>query len=405
MGFVKAYSCYATPGALAFGKLGKVPDEVDAYGGLIMAAGALMPNGRLLEPATFVQSLYSNEKWGNAAEVATFLVQAILCLEEKRDVVIIYGVWCHDKDGEDSNLELFYDAKGLMSDPLTRKTIEEMGEGEIVLDTNWPDTVSLKHIDPSILVVPSGCTTGDDPDIKVISAVARQIRYGKQKKKSFLRIEGLPTDGTYTMDALMAILRTPRWLILPDKRLGPSGIAPVQPAFARVPPSAFFQDGKVYLVGAEAGGLSHGATWRDTESGRLRYGVFARSADQGAGHCEMLPCESCRATLPSGLSVDEPPMSIMLQAIDVPLSRLINPVVFASEAAHRLQKLDESSGEVRKLTHVVDESSPGTLYTIMDVATDKTVFEQIKQHHESLNPCAALAQCRALRNEVAPPRP
>jgi len=398
---MKAYSYYATPGARAFGSLGIVPDEVDAYGGLNMAECALMPNGRLLEPATFVQSLYSNQKWGDAPEMDTFLVMAILSYEEKPDVVIIYGVWVHDKDGKDSNLELFYDAKGLMGDPLTRKTIEAMGENELILDTNWPDTIRLSDIDPSILVFPSGCTTGDDPDIKVISAVARQIRYGKKKTKSFLRIEELPTDGSYNMDALVGICRTPGWLKLPEKRLGPSGIAPVQPAFAPVPPGAFYQAGKVFLVGAKAGGLSHGATWRDTESGPLRYGVFARSADQGARCCEMLPCYSCRAPFMSELSVDEPPMAIMLEGIHVRLCDLIDPVVYASEAAHRLQKLDESGGVVRKLTHV--HARLAELETIMDMATDKMVFEQIQQLHLSLHSGAAVAQCRALRNEVAPP--
>ena len=46
-------SFYANPGAKAFGFLGEVPDKVDAYGGMTMAEGAFLPNGRVLEPMTF----------------------------------------------------------------------------------------------------------------------------------------------------------------------------------------------------------------------------------------------------------------------------------------------------------------------------------------------------------------
>jgi hypothetical protein len=86
-----------------------------------MTKRALMPDGHVLEPKTFAQAQYRNDKWGDAAEMATFLVLAILCFEEKPDVVIVYGIWVHDKDGDDSNFSLFYDANGLMSDPLTRQ--------------------------------------------------------------------------------------------------------------------------------------------------------------------------------------------------------------------------------------------------------------------------------------------
>ena len=100
---MRPLSYYATPGARAFGSLGIVPDDVDAYGGLTMAECALMPNGRILEPSTFTQAQYKNNKWGDETEVAVFLVLAILYLEEKPDIVVIYGIWCNDKDGDNSN--------------------------------------------------------------------------------------------------------------------------------------------------------------------------------------------------------------------------------------------------------------------------------------------------------------
>ena len=73
---MRPLSYYATPGARAFGSLGIVPDDVDAYGGLTMAECALMPNGRILEPSTFTQAQYKNNKWGDETEVAVFLVLA-----------------------------------------------------------------------------------------------------------------------------------------------------------------------------------------------------------------------------------------------------------------------------------------------------------------------------------------
>ena len=60
----KALSYYATPGARAIGSLGTIPNEVDAYGGLTMAERALMPDGHVLEPKTFAQAQYRNDKWG-----------------------------------------------------------------------------------------------------------------------------------------------------------------------------------------------------------------------------------------------------------------------------------------------------------------------------------------------------
>ena len=56
---MRPLSYYATPGARAFGSLGIVPDDVDAYGGLTIGEYALMPNGRILETATFTQAQYS----------------------------------------------------------------------------------------------------------------------------------------------------------------------------------------------------------------------------------------------------------------------------------------------------------------------------------------------------------
>jgi len=235
----KALSYYATPGARAIGSLGTIPNEVDAYGGLTMAERAVMPDGRVLEPKTFTQAQYRNAKWGDEVEMATFLVLAILCFEEKPDVVIIYGIWVHDKDGDDSNFSLFYDANGLMRDPLTRQTIQGMGKDRLILDANWPDTIRMTDLDPSILVAPSGQGSMADPDHKVISAVARKITYGGKKTKSFLRVEALPTDHTYTMDALVGLFRKPSWLVFPKRRIGPSGIAPVQQAFAPVLPNAW----------------------------------------------------------------------------------------------------------------------------------------------------------------------
>ena len=154
-----------------------------------MAERALMPDGRVLEPKTFTQAQYRNAKWGDEVEMATFLVLAILCFEEKPDVVIVYGIWVHDKDGDDSNFSLFYDANGLMRDPLTRQTIQGMGKDRLILDANWPDTIRMTDLDPSILVAPSGQGSMRDPDRKVVSAVARQITYGAKKTKSFLRVD------------------------------------------------------------------------------------------------------------------------------------------------------------------------------------------------------------------------
>ena len=130
---MRPLSYYATPGARAFGSLGIVPDDVDAYGGLTMAECALMPNGRILEPSTFTQAQYKNNKWGDETEVAVFLVLAILYLEEKPDVVVIYGIWCNDKDGDNSNFSLFYDSKGLLRDKITRDTLESMPEDQLIL--------------------------------------------------------------------------------------------------------------------------------------------------------------------------------------------------------------------------------------------------------------------------------
>ena len=114
-----------------------------------------------------------------------------------------------------------------------------MGKEYLILDANWPDTIRMTDLDPSILVAPSGQGSMADPDHKVISAVARKITYGGKKTKSFLRVEALPTDHTYTMDALVGLFRKPSWLVFPKRRIGPSGIAPVQQAFAPVLPNAW----------------------------------------------------------------------------------------------------------------------------------------------------------------------
>ena len=160
-----------------------------------------MPNGRILEPATFTQAQYRNQKWDDEPEVTVFLVLAVLYLEEKPDVVIVYGYWCNDKDGENSNFNLFYNTKELLRDKITRDTVEAMPEDELILDVNWPDTIRLPDIDPSVFVVPTSVRPKDtDPDIKVVSAIARQIRYGQKKTKSFVRVEALPTDDTYNME-------------------------------------------------------------------------------------------------------------------------------------------------------------------------------------------------------------
>ena len=106
-----------------------------------------------------------------------------------------------------------------MSDPLTRQTIEGMGKDHLILDANWPDTIRMTDLDPSILVAPSGQGSMGDPDRKVVSAVARKITYGAKETKSFVRVEALPTDHTYSMDALVDLLRKPSWLMFPKRRL------------------------------------------------------------------------------------------------------------------------------------------------------------------------------------------
>ena len=93
-------SYFATPGAEAFGFLGEVPADIDAYGGMTMAEYAILPCGRLLEPLTFTFSEYTNGKWGGAPEVQAFFVLAILYSDEQTDAPIVRGVWASDHDGD-----------------------------------------------------------------------------------------------------------------------------------------------------------------------------------------------------------------------------------------------------------------------------------------------------------------
>jgi hypothetical protein len=153
---------------------------------------------------------------------------------------------------------------------------------------------------------------GSDPDVKVLTAIARQITYGSQKKRSFLRVEPLPGDWTFQMASLVQVLRLPKWLHLPAMRMGPSGIMPAQPAFAPVLADAFFCRDTVFRVGAEAGGLSHGAAFRDSPSGPLRFGVLAGRPVPGAEHCELLPCEEFADIERPDVEEGELPMCIAL---------------------------------------------------------------------------------------------
>jgi hypothetical protein len=100
------------------------------------------------------------------------------------------------------------------------------------------------------------------------------------------------------------------------RRIGPSGIAPVQPAFAPVLPNAFFYKARSPSVGASPGGLSHGATWRESAHSPLRYGVFACGEDGES--CKLLPCKDYADCVVD----DDLPISMSLQteSIDVPAS-------------------------------------------------------------------------------------
>ena len=217
-------SFYATPGASAFGSLGQLPPDHDEFPGLTMAEYVRLPCSRLLEPKTFVHGEFLNNKWGDTPEVQAFLVLAILYEPEKPEAVIVWGFWASDIDGENSSMALSYDLKGIFKgDPLSGETVKKMDDKEQVFDVNWPGKLALNSIDPSIKVhARYAAYHARDVDNVALSAVVHSVKYGK--RKSYVRIEPLPDDDTFTIDMLVDLVPKPAWLKFPDKRCGPSGV-------------------------------------------------------------------------------------------------------------------------------------------------------------------------------------
>jgi len=358
-------SYYATPGARAFGILGQIAEDHDEFPGLTMAEYATLPCGRVIEPKTFVHGEHSNGKWDGESEVQLMLVLAILYNEDMPNQCIVWGMWATDVDGETSHLALWYNLPGIYrSNPISRSTVEGMHDEEKMLGLNWPGKIALRHIDPSVKVVARWSTElTKDLDAVALSAVARSLPYGRGKN-TYVLFEPLPDDDTFNIDAIVAMISMPDWLVLPTARRGPSGVVPFEPSFKPVKADLFMAAGIGYRIGATPGLLSHGAYFLTPTTLRRKLGIFTGTVD--AETVELFVVEQFGWT-----PLDEIPHGMTTEVATVRKQNLREPVVFASGAAMRLARLDVGAGLTVSLTHML--YADGQALAIAEPATDREV--------------------------------
>ena len=96
-----------------------------------------MKNGEKLRAPCFVHLYYTNGKRAGKTETSPFyMVLAILHLPGKPDIPVVYGCWCVDKDGPESNFFLWCDAEGIL-DPEAGRRFRQGVQGDGQGQAKW----------------------------------------------------------------------------------------------------------------------------------------------------------------------------------------------------------------------------------------------------------------------------
>ena len=138
-------SLFSSAGKKASGRRGHT-DPNDKYGSNLVIAGRAEQRGMNMATPRLVRiTIEAHKKEGGGTTRATFLALRIKHVPGRQDLIQLRGNWVLTADRFNS---VYNVASMRKTDPLSKKSIDELREDTSIIDFNWPDN----HI-----VAPSLC--------------------------------------------------------------------------------------------------------------------------------------------------------------------------------------------------------------------------------------------------------
>ena len=243
-------SLFSSAGKKASGRRGHT-DPNDKYGSNLVIAGRAEQRGMNMATPRLVRiTIGAHKKEGGGTTRATFLALRIEHVPGRQDLIQLRGNWVLTADRFNS----VYDVASMRkTDPLSKKSIDELREDTSIIDFNWPDNIGFMRSEQSVRAYRQHVAT-QDPDALFVTHMVRRHRYGKNR--SWPRLENIVDvlGPQWTMDDLLACRIDPDPTFCPPSPppgIGgtASGLEPLQPSFEDVPRDIFYLNGCTVRVG------------------------------------------------------------------------------------------------------------------------------------------------------------
>ena len=142
----------------------------------------------------------AHKKEGGGTTRATFLALRIEHVPGRQDLIQLRGNWVLTADRFNS---VYNVASMRKTDPLSKKSIDELREDTSIIDFNWPDNIGFMRSEQSVRAYRQHVAT-QDPDALFVTHMVRRHRYGTNR--SWPRLENIVDvlGPQWTMDDLLA---------------------------------------------------------------------------------------------------------------------------------------------------------------------------------------------------------
>ena len=243
-------SLYSCPGKKASGRRG-LTDPNDKYGGGLVIAGRADQRGmNMAAPRLVRTTVGAHKKEGGGTTRGTFFALRIEHLPGRQDLIQLRGCWVLTTE---TFMSVYDVASMRKTDPLSKKSIDELREDTSIIDLNWQDTIGYHRVEQSMRAYREHVAS-QDPDVLYITHMVRRHYYGK--KSSWPRLENIVSvlGPHWTVKDLLACRFNPDPTFCPPSPppgIGgtASGLEPLQPSFEYVPRDIFYLDNYTVRVG------------------------------------------------------------------------------------------------------------------------------------------------------------